>query len=277
MRLISAGKALVTRSTKHMIGIVLYRTGLYRLVMPNCAIVVLFHRVDDRVGENDISCTIKKFADFCDFFKKYYKVISYGNLLAKLSHGEDLRGYLVITFDDGYRDNHGVAAIELRRRGLQACFFIATGFIGTDHIPWWDEKKGIKSEWMNWNDIRDLRKQGFELGCHTVNHIDLGKVHGAEAQWQIEESKKRLEAELRESIPYFSYPYGGVDQCTEENRQRVRDLGFSTCLSAYGGVVPRGADPFYIRRTPISQWYVSPYQFGVEMMLLGARAKSGDN
>jgi len=272
-----AVRAFVARSVKHLMGMVLYQSGLHRLAMPNCAIVVLFHRVNDRLGENEISCTVKKFRDFCDFFKKYYKVISYGELLRKLDRGENLRGHVVITFDDGYRDNEEVAAADLRKRGLTACFFIITGFIGTDRVAWWDEEKGIKSEWMSWDSVRALREQGFELGCHTVNHLDLGKVHGDEAQWEIEESKRKLEAETGEKIPYFSYPYGGIDQCTEENRQRVRDLGFKTCPSAYGGVVPPGTDPFYIKRTSISQWYISPYHFGVDMMLLGRRAEPNDN
>lgn len=271
MSLKSSVRALAARSVKHLVGIVLYQTGLYRLVMPNCAIVALFHRVDDRLGDNEISCTVRKFTDFCDFFKKYYKVISYGKLLEKLDRGEDLRGHLVITFDDGYRDNSEVAAVELRKRGLTACFFIISGFIGTERVAWWDVEEGIKSEWMNWDDVRALDEQGFELGCHTVNHLDLGKLQGAEAQWEIEESKRKLEAETGKKIPYFSYPFGGIDQCTEENRQRVRDLELETCPSAYGGVVPPGTDPFYIKRTSISQWYVSPYHFGVDMMLLGRR------
>lgn len=34
-----------------------------------------------------------------------------------------------ITFDDGYADNHDVALPILRRHGLSACFFVATGFL----------------------------------------------------------------------------------------------------------------------------------------------------
>lgn len=36
---------------------------------------------------------------------------------------------LSITFDDGYADNHDVALPILKRHGLTACFFIATGFL----------------------------------------------------------------------------------------------------------------------------------------------------
>jgi len=36
----------------------------------------------------------------------------------------------IITFDDGYRDNHDVALPILQRHRMQAAFFIATGYLG---------------------------------------------------------------------------------------------------------------------------------------------------
>jgi hypothetical protein len=49
----------------------------------------------------------------------------------------------------------------------------------------------------------------------------------------------------------------------------VRQVGFETCLSAYGGVVRPGSDPFDLKRIAVSPWYISPYQFGFEVMLTG--------
>jgi peptidoglycan/xylan/chitin deacetylase (PgdA/CDA1 family) len=261
-------RSTVQRRLKHLAGHALVRTGLHRLVMPDCAVVVVFHRIDDSVGAtNPISCTRERFVEFCDFFQRYCTTITFKELLDKLDRREDLTGHIVITFDDGYLDNRVLAADELKKRGLPACFFIATGFIGTDRVAWWDEEAGVKSQWMSWDQVRELRRLGFEIGCHTVNHLDLGKVCGAEAQWEIEESKRRLEAELGETMDLFSYPFGRVGHCNDENRRRVRDLGFRTCTSAHGGVVTSGDDPFYVRRNAIGPWYVSPYQFMVETLL----------
>lgn len=36
----------------------------------------------------------------------------------------------VVTFDDGYRDNYTVALPILQRQGMQAVFFVSTGFLG---------------------------------------------------------------------------------------------------------------------------------------------------
>ena len=49
------------------------------------------------------------------------------------------RRFVMITFDDGYRDNYEIAFPVLQRYGATATFFIATGFIDRPHLAWWDE------------------------------------------------------------------------------------------------------------------------------------------
>jgi peptidoglycan/xylan/chitin deacetylase (PgdA/CDA1 family) len=47
--------------------------------------------------------------------------------------------YVLITFDDGYADNHQLALPLLQKHSLPAAFFITTGFIDDRRIAWWDE------------------------------------------------------------------------------------------------------------------------------------------
>lgn len=254
------------RRLQAFLGFCAYHTGLHRLFLRRRAVIVLFHRIDDGLKGNPISCSRREFQQYCDFFQAHFVVVSLRELLQKLERDEDVSAHLAITFDDGYKDNHEVAAQELQKRGLPACFFIATGFIGSDLVPWWDAELSIKSEWMSWDDVRSLQAQGFELGSHTINHLDLTKLSGEEAQREIAGSRQDLVREIGTEPPYFSYPYGRQHQITEENRRMVREAGFRCCVSAYGGTVPAGTDPFYLRRAPISPWYVSPYHFGFEVM-----------
>ena len=255
------------RRLKALLGLLCYRSGLYRLFFRDKAIIALFHRVDDRLAGNPISCTAAEFRAFCDFFDRYFRVVSLQTLLSKLGRGEDVSGHLVITFDDGYRDNLETAAVELERRRLPACFFVATEFIGSSRVPPWDAELGIASRWMSWDDVRTLSERGFEVGAHTMNHVDLGAVQGSDAVQEIVGSRRRLAQELGEETPLFSYPFGRADQITPGNRAAVRDAGFSCCLSAYGGTVRSQGDPFDLKRMPVSPWFLSPYQFGFEAML----------
>jgi hypothetical protein len=53
---------------------------------------------------------------------------------------------------------------------------------------------------------------------------------------------------------------------TEDNLSLVRELGLRCCVSAYGGTVHADDDPLRLRRTTISKWFTSPYQFGFELV-----------
>ena len=256
----------MSQRLKAAIGFLVFQLGLHRILLRRKAIVVLFHRVDDRYASDAISCSVEKFERFCAFFRRYFTVVPLADLVDKVRRGEDVSGHLVVTFDDGYLDNHRIAAPLLKRDRLPACFFIATDFIESNRVPWWDREAGIESEWMSWDQVRDLAAQGFELGAHTCNHVDLGVVEGEEARREITDSGTRLEAEVGIDVGLFSYPYGRRNQITETNRQLVRDAGYDCCMSAYGGNVTSDSNPFDLRRIPISQWYVSAYQFGFEAL-----------
>ncbi len=66
------------------------------------------------------------------------EVIGPGDLEAARRDGRRGRRVL-LTFDDGYRDNFELAYPLLRRHGLTATFFLPTGFLDHPHVAWWDE------------------------------------------------------------------------------------------------------------------------------------------
>lgn len=255
------------RHIKTMLGWLLCHAGLFRRLLSGKAVVILFHRVNPALKGNPISCTPEEFERYCRFLKRYFTVVPFSELIARLRRGEEVSGLACINFDDGYRDNFEHAAPVLEALGLPACFFIATDFIGSDIIPWWDRDRGIRTEWMSWDQVRALRQKGFEIGAHTRTHIDLGVVHGDEALSEIVGSRQRLEQELGESIELFSYPFGRSTQLSEENRALVQSLGFVCCPSAYGGLVASGDDPFRMQRQPISPWHLSPWQLAFELVV----------
>jgi peptidoglycan/xylan/chitin deacetylase (PgdA/CDA1 family) len=254
------------RPLKPLLGWLIFRTGLYRLFFRNKGAVVLFHRVDDRFAGNPISCSVSTFRTFCRFFAQYFEVINLAELVRRLSSGESIARTLVINFDDGYLDNYTQAAPVLEELGLTATYFVATDFIGTDSTSVWDAKHQLRSEWMTWDQLRDLRARGFEIGAHTCSHPDLGTLEAGEAISEITRSRQVLQDELGEAIHLFSYPFGDFDQIRQETRQAVKQAGFICCASAYGGIVRPADDPFTLRRQPVSQDLESPWAFGFELV-----------
>ena len=214
---------------------------------------------------NPIGCTRDEFTWYVDFFQRYFEVIALGELLRRMREGESVARCLAITFDDGYRDNFEVAAPHLRARGLPACFFVATGLVGSEKRPWWDEEYGAESRWMSWDNVRELNAQGFEIGVHTINHVDLGKASPQVARREVVGARRQLRRQGI-SANLFSYPYGRKHQISEENREVVRRSGLGCCLSCCNGTVRPGEDLFELNRMPISPWLVSPFHFGFEVL-----------
>jgi len=111
-----------------------------------------------------------------------------------------------------------------------------------------------------------LRKAGHEIGAHTQTHPDLGKISPEEARREIAGAVAQLNGELGERLGLFAYPFGGRKNMSEENQKVVESVGLRCSLSAFGGTVRPGDDPLRLKRITISDWFISPYQFGFELV-----------
>ena len=123
---------------------ILAHTGLGRLlaaVAPPSGILILnYHRIGDgsaspydrgvwSADAEAFDAQMARLARDCDVISP-----------ADIDSVAGRRGrHVLVTFDDGYLDNYEVAYPILRRHGVPATFFIATGFIDRPRLPWWDE------------------------------------------------------------------------------------------------------------------------------------------
>jgi peptidoglycan/xylan/chitin deacetylase (PgdA/CDA1 family) len=85
------------------------------------------------------SATPEAFADEVRFLRDRFRLITLEELLDLAEAGIPLTGpTALITFDDGYRDNLDAALPVLQALGVQATFFLVTGFLDAPRLPWWD-------------------------------------------------------------------------------------------------------------------------------------------
>jgi peptidoglycan/xylan/chitin deacetylase (PgdA/CDA1 family) len=253
---------------KRVLGQTIFTSRLDVLLLRNAAVVVAFHRVQERVEPGDgLTVGLRMFERHCRFFRRHFRVVPLRDIVEKLERGQRLNRELAITFDDGYRDNFEIAAPVLQRLSLPATFFIVTRSMGSEDVPWWDRERNARHPWMTWDHVRALRAQGFDIGGHTLTHADLGRVSGAKAWWEILGARLELEKEIGEPVDLFAYPYGGAGNITDANRELVKAAGFRCCCSSVGGINATGDSPFHLRRIPISLWHESPQQFGLEVAL----------
>ncbi|MFY7863788.1 polysaccharide deacetylase family protein [Roseateles sp.] len=73
--------------------------------------------------------TTAEFDSICSWLRQWCSVMPLQQAADALREGTLPSRAVTITFDDGYRDNHGEALPVLKRHGLSATFFIASGFL----------------------------------------------------------------------------------------------------------------------------------------------------
>jgi peptidoglycan/xylan/chitin deacetylase (PgdA/CDA1 family) len=70
---------------------------------------------------------------------------------------------IVLTFDDSVASHYTVARPLLKRYGFSASFFITEGF----------SFRTNKKDYMTWEQIAELHRDGFEIGNHTRDHLSI--------------------------------------------------------------------------------------------------------
>lgn len=110
-----------------------------------------------------------------------------------------------------------------------------------------------QSMWMTWDHIREMRFQGMSFGAHTVNHRVLSQLSFEEQNFEICESRLRIEHELGESIATLSYPVGRRDSFNEDTRRALSLNSFDWAFSFYGGYCRNMHDRFDVTRIGIER------------------------
>ena len=208
---------------------------------------------------------------------------------------------LLVTFDDGFRNNLTCAAEELRCLDIPAVFLIATGYVGRRQLLWpheiderllrrrrqqvpmpttdqpanvpadaarrmeladqirntckriadadrrayldqlRDEPLATDEPWcddlyrfLDWDEIRQLANQGFEIGAHTVNHPILSRLPPARMLEEIRDSKSEIERQLDRPCRFFAYPNGGPEDVNGDVIAAARQAGITVALTLTG-------------------------------------------
>ena len=92
---------------------------------------------------------------------------------------------------------------------------------------------------MGWHELRALRGEGHEIGCHSRSHELLRGVGPDVLMREVAGARRELEAGLDAAVPTFCYPNGDFDAAA---LAAVRDAGFACAVTTEIGLNRPGAD-----------------------------------
>ena len=139
----------IKRAVARAAGLALYHSGLLRVLerlrpRPGEARVFIlnYHRVaGDGLGLQNITISPENFRSQMAYLAHGpYKPVSLMRFVRHVRGEETLEGdCVVVTFDDGYRDNYANAFPILEGLGVPATVFLTTGALDTQEPLWWDK------------------------------------------------------------------------------------------------------------------------------------------
>lgn len=133
-----------------------------------------------------------------------YETISMHELSYALSRNAPLPAKpIILTFDDGYRDQYENAFPLLRQYGYTGTFFIFTQVIDTYNVSY-----------LTWDMVIEMHQAGMEFGSHSYRHPDLSGRDVDFLVYEILGSKEAIEERIGEPVRFFSYPSGRYDDLT---------------------------------------------------------------
>ncbi|MEW5958094.1 MAG: polysaccharide deacetylase family protein [Chloroflexota bacterium] len=153
----------------------------------------------------DLSVTPDQFEAHLAFLRQNgYQTVTLRDLTLALSGHVALPDRpIILTFDDGYRDNYENAFPLLRKYGDVGVFFVFTQVIDTNNVSY-----------LTWDMVKEMHQAGMEFGSHSYRHSDLAGRDVDFLVYEILGSKEAIEERIGEPVRFFSYPSGRYDALT---------------------------------------------------------------
>jgi peptidoglycan/xylan/chitin deacetylase (PgdA/CDA1 family) len=232
--------------------------------------VLMYHKVND-VPENSVTVPVGRFDEqMAQLGELGYRPVGLDAVLDHYLHGTPLpSGAVLITFDDGYRDNLENAAPVLQKYGYPAVVFVPVGYLaGTRPLPH-DEHlaaRGIVNRPLSWDDLAELEAAGIRVESHGIGHRPLADLEVDEAAREITLSKLRLEDRLGRPVRAFAYVKGSEAHYRLVHLSLLKQAGYDVAFTSISGSNGPASDPLQLHR-----YNVEPYPSRTfELVLSGA-------
>jgi len=200
--------------------------------------ILLYHHISDTI-DTQYNVHPDRFAEQMKWLHEQgYSTITIADVARLIREGGELPGRpVVLTFDDGYLDVFKNAFPIMQQYGFVGTFFIIGETI--------DVTQNLSTK-----NLKKLIKNGWEIGSHSMTHIDLKQ--GNSWEFEIIGSKNLLEEKLGVPIVTFAYPYGLADAAVI---RYTIDAGYTSAVGLGSNVTHNANTLYFLNRKEVKSWY----------------------
>jgi peptidoglycan/xylan/chitin deacetylase (PgdA/CDA1 family) len=225
--------------------------------------ILMYHSISDEIENKahpyyGINTSLNRFREHIKYLHDNdYSVVNLTNILNVF----DLRKkatskYVILTFDDGFQDFYSNAFPILNKYHFTATVFLPTGLIENQNL------KLRGKDHLNWQEIRELSKNGVVFGSHSVTHQHLDFMTKNDIEYEIKKSKEMIEDKIGKSVHSFSYPL----RFPEEQKNHTKYLKavlekyfYLNGVTTRIGLARKDDDIHFLRRIPLNSYDDLPF------------------
>jgi Predicted xylanase/chitin deacetylase len=203
----------------------------------------MYHSVnhDNRDPNNVFRIPKAKFdAEMKWLYCHNYKALSVDDLYYAFIHKTRFpEKSVVITFDDGYKDNFYNAFPIMKKYHFIGTVFMITGDINN-----------VKDGYLSVQQIKEMARYGISFEPHTVTHRYLSALSYISQYRELNDSKKYLEQLLGKKCYYMAYPFGAYNL---DSMKIAQKLGYRLCFTTCGGKAMLSSNKYRFPRLFVGQ------------------------
>jgi peptidoglycan/xylan/chitin deacetylase (PgdA/CDA1 family) len=169
------------------------------------------------------------------------------------------RRAVLITFDDGYADNYGMAWPIAKKYRITLNLFLCTGLIGENHPvvmtkhgyvllknrmmarmvrpDVWAHIQKFPELWrpLNWQELGEMRDAGVHFGFHGHSHRNLALLPAGDLAADLAVGLEMFERSWGYRPQSFAIPYGSSDSYTSETVSVLRQFNLECIFGTHPG------------------------------------------
>ena len=212
--------------------------------------IVCYHSVSPQYNSGAFRITPNAFEEQISYLTHHYNVIPLSAFVDQIYKGQALKNTVIVTFDDGYRDNYIYAYPILKKYKCPATIFLPTAFIEREIVITEDKEVLIP---LKWPEIREMAKSGLiSIGAHGHTHIELSSLDTDGQRKEIRLSKKIIKDKVGLDVNLFAYPYGQLCHFNLGTINLLKNEGFIAACSTVWNTENSKRTLYALRRVMIN-------------------------
>jgi peptidoglycan/xylan/chitin deacetylase (PgdA/CDA1 family) len=210
--------------------------------------VLCYHSVSTE--PRTVSATPEVFAQHLQWLRAHCEIVPFTHVADAARPQRPGRPVVAITFDDGYGDNYEYAFPLLRRHGVRATFFVTAGLLEKDPQVMTRFRQDLPP--LEWDQVREMRRAGMDVGTHTYSHPNLSRLDRAAVEDELRRSKLIVEERLGDAVTAMAYPFGIPRRhFTRETMAIASAVGYRYAAAITFRAVRPSPCPLAIPRLPV--------------------------